>query len=347
MRSLSCILLLLLCVFGADTAFAGEADISTCRRNKALNSAFSGLALRLRKGVVDMRDENDVRAASGILIENGSYIVTAASLIRKNVEYTVVSWNGRRASATVLGRDELNDVALLKLEGDLPDTVTFDLENRAALEVGSWVVSVGITSEPEAVGTVSALNRRIRRFEIPLLAFGLYGLFDEANRGMPRSWPKVIQHDGPLAADKLGTALVDSSGRLAGINVSAPFRGSSLAVPVNVITGSLPVLKEGKDVRAEGFLGVRVVSLSRRERKEMDIGRAVKVREARAGTPAEKAGMETGDIILEIDGEKVSSSSHFAEIVKYLEVGHVATVKLQRGKRKRMLRVEVIKRSRS
>ncbi|TET37575.1 MAG: PDZ domain-containing protein [Planctomycetota bacterium] len=321
----------------------GGRGAGTYRRNKRLNAAFAGITLRLRKRMVDIRDaEGRKRIVSGVLIEGGKYVITSASLLGKRTDkFKIVSWNGTCVDAKVLGRNTLYDVALLEVKGELANTGSFNLRKDVRLEIGQWVVSVGITSEPEAVGVVSALKRRIRKYEIPMLAFGLYGLFNDANRGMPRSWPEVIQHDGPLSSDKLGTALVDAKRRFVGLNVSAPFRSSSLAVPAHVIARVLPDLKAGKDTEPEGFLEVETITLSKARKKELELTHGVVVTGVQPGSGAGKAKIQEDDIILEIAGEKVKSSTHLSEIVTYLEVGRKVTVRIQRNGKRRRLRATI------
>src|SRR5207302_410049 len=139
--------------------------------------------------------------------------------------------DGAARPATVLGRNEAYDVALLKVASG-PALPALPIASSRKLAIGQFVVTVGTdAARPLAVGVVSALDRRVEpRAEAK--AVDLFGLFAE-NAGPKRAYARVIQHDSPIDGDKHGAPLVDADGRLVGVNVANVYRGSAYAAPID------------------------------------------------------------------------------------------------------------------
>jgi putative serine protease PepD len=250
---------------------------------------------------------------SGFVIDEEGRIVTNQHVVGDAESVTVVFEDGEEASARVLGTDPSTDIALLQLEdpGDR-DLEPLPLGSSDALEIGDTVVAIGSPFGLQGTltaGIVSALDREI---EAPN-RFTIDG---------------AIQTDAALNSGNSGGPLLDSQGRVVGVNSQIQSEnggnvGIGYAVPIDTVRGVVEQLEADGEVE-HAYLGV---SLSEAESGQ----EGAVVSEAVAGGPAEEAGLEDGDVIVEVDGEAVDTVSDVRAAVDAKQPGDEMVLEVRRN----------------
>jgi len=277
------------------------------------------------------RQEQPVMGAgSGVIISEDGYIVTNNHVIEKTNNIEVTLNDNRTFDAVLVGKDEATDLALLKIEAtDLP---YMQYGNSDELKIGEWVLAVGnpfnLTSTVTA-GIVSAKSRNIN-----ILARR------QSSRGS-MSIESFIQTDAAVNAGNSGGALVNQNGKLVGINTAIASRtgsytGYSFAVPASIVKKVVSDLMEYGKVQ-RGILGVNIrnVNSNLAEELNLDQPRGVYVANTMEGSGAEAAGMEEGDVIISVNGEKTDKVSELQEKISRFRPGDEVTVTAIRdGKKK-------------
>lgn len=292
-------------------------------RNDFLERSFAKVAEDVSVHVVKLASLRGTHLGYGVVIDDGFVLTHSGILPQDGASVRAQTKSGQTYTATISGRNKENDIALLRLAGgDVPRGITKGSDG--ALPIGQFVASVGITNAPLAVGVISAKNRPVEpaKHEKNILM----GMFSDGNDGPKRSYPSVIQYDGPLQAEFFGAPLVDSRGRLIGINVGAPYRGSSHAVgidQINTFIGSL------KSAPKRPFLGMSAAETEVELRGGSTF--ALEVREVQPGGPAERAGLQKGDIVLKVEGRSLSSLDGFADQIMGKRPGDLLEFTLLRG----------------
>jgi S1-C subfamily serine protease len=263
----------------------------------AYSEAVSTVAVDLSPSAVAIRvraRNGRGGAGSGVVIAPDGYVITNSHVVHgaEAIEATVA---GRDAvAATLVGADPDNDLALVRLGANGLSAATLGDSDR--LRVGQLVVAIGNPRGLDATvtaGVVSALRRTLRSLSGSLIE-------------------DVIQTDAALNPGNSGGALVDSRGRVVGINtaVVAGAQGLCFAVPVNTAKWVVPLLlRDGRVVRGRIGLSGATAKLSRRfvVHHGLPTDTAVRVVEVVAGGPAAAAGLMSGDIIVTLDGTPVRS----------------------------------------
>lgn len=277
---------------------------------------------------------------SGVIVSDDGYILTNNHVIEGTDEVEVVLANGLEYEAELIGRDAAGpgvsgtDLALLKIEAEGLQALPFG--DSDALEVGEWVIAIGTPlnlSQTVTRGIVSAKGR-------PGFSSIQYGNF--------------IQTDAPINSGNSGGALINIRGELVGINTliatSGFTRGNigiGFAVPSKMAQQILPqLIKHGKVERA--WLGIRMetVEADLAEKLNFDAPRGAHVVGVGKGSPAEKAGIQRGDVIVEFNGETIRDSSHLMLVVGAAEVGTSVELKvIRRGSEEKRLTVKLEKRT--
>lgn len=237
---------------------------------------------------------------SGFLVSADGYVVTNNHVIR-DAEQLKVRIDGREHSAVVRGTDPATDLALLKIEGEgFPFLVLGDSQ---ALRPGDWVMAIGSPAGLDntvTVGVVSAKQRRI-------------GISSETS-----SFENFIQTDAAINFGNSGGPLMNLAGEVIGINTAINWGSENIgfAVPVNTLKSVLPQLRDEGRVR-RGFLGINVddVSPEAAEAFGLDSTDGVLIALVTPGTPAEKAGLQVGDIVLRVDSLTVTNTRSLIDYV--------------------------------
>src|SRR6266403_467907 len=264
---------------------------------------------------------------SGVVVTKDGYILTNNHVVDGADEVKVALQDGRDFTAKVIGRDPKSDVAVIKINAkDLP---TVPMADSDKVEVGDVVLAVGNPfgiGQTVTTGIVSATGRT-----------GAVGL----------DYEDFIQTDAAINPGNSGGALVDAEGRLIGINTAILSRsggnqGIGFAIPVNLARDVMESLvKDGHVTR--GYLGVMIQDVTpdlATEFKLKDSTGAL-VGDVTPRSPAEKAGLRNGDIIVEFNGKKVTDSRHLKLEVARISPGESVPVKILRDGATKTLEVKV------
>jgi len=265
---------------------------------------------------------------SGFVIDKDGTILTNRHVIEGADKVVVSLTDGRKYDAKVLGQDERTDTALLKIEPRQPLT-TIGLGNSDDTEVGEWVMAIGnpfgLGGNSVTVGVVSYKGR-------PL---------DLSRRSTPI---EMLQTDASINPGNSGGPLLNSKGEAIGINTLIITQGVEqsagvgFAVPINEAKSILSQLKtKGHVVR--GWLGVQVQAI------DEDMAQSLKLKDTKgalvadvtSGSPAEKAGLKPGDVVIALDGKPIDNGSELSRTIASKAPGASMTVEVVRdGARKSM-----------
>lgn len=255
-------------------------------------------------------------AGSGFLISADGWIVTNNHVIDR-AERINVGMDGREYPAEVKGRDQETDLALIKIDAgeDLPHLPFGDSD---ALRVGDWVMAIGNPLNFEASVTVGVVSAKGR--SIPI----------ENNRA---DFANYIQTDAAINLGNSGGPLVNTAGEVVGIATGKAFAENiGFAVPVDVLEGVLPQLRDEGRVR-RGYLGVSIRNLTHREARyyELDEPHGAQVQEVVEDTPADKAGVEAGDVVLGVNDHDVVNTRDLIDYVASFPPGAEVRLRVLRN----------------
>ena len=266
----------------------------------AYSRTVVAVAERLTPSVASLRVSRRVRGGrvlagvgSGVVVTADGFMVTSAHVVAGGDSRGRASFaDGRDLDFSVVGADPLSDLAVLRVAGD--DLVPAELGDAEGLRVGQLVVAIG---NPQGfagsvtAGVISALGR-----SLPASAGNAVRMIDN-----------VIQTDAALNPGNSGGALVDSFGRVVGVNTAVAGIGLGLAVPINDGTRQLigSLMRDGRVRRA--YLGVAggPRPLPSRARRQREQATGVEVIEVTPGRPAAQAGLRAEDLIVELAGSRV------------------------------------------
>jgi serine protease Do len=258
---------------------------------------------------------------TGFVISPDGYILTNNHVIEDVDKIEVQFEDGRKFEAKVIGRDPRTDVALIKVEaGDLP---ALPLGDSDSVRPGDWVVAIGNPfglSHTVTAGIVSARHREInadpdaRRFD------------------------DFIQTDAAINPGNSGGPLINLAGEVIGINTAINPRANTIgfAVPVNIAKGVLPSLRTAGKV-SRGWLGVYIqpIEPEMAEILGLEDTKGALVSKVEPGSPADEAGIKSGDVVVEFDGRPIEKMEELPRYVASAGVGkELKLVALRKGQRK-------------
>ncbi|MCX8205391.1 MAG: trypsin-like peptidase domain-containing protein [Candidatus Nezhaarchaeota archaeon] len=262
---------------------------------------------------------------SGFIFDEGGYILTNYHVVEGAERVVVTLADGRVLEAKPIGGYRGLDVAVLKIDADRLDVAKLGDSDR--IKVGQRVFAIGnpfgLAGGPTVTsGIISAVKRTIY-----------------TDRGVFRD---LIQTDAAINPGNSGGPLVNVSGEVVGINtVIIPFaQGIGFAIPINAAK------EVAKEIMLYGYyakpwLGIVGLSLNRQIATYygLPVERGVVVAKVVPGSPADRAGIERGDVILEVDGERVDSVEGLQRVLSERRHGHECEVVVARGLRKLRARV--------
>lgn len=259
---------------------------------------------------------------SGCIIDPDGYVLTNYHVVKDAAEVVVRLQDRRELTAEIVGTDERSDLALLKIEAnDLP-AITIGASSK--LKVGEWVMAIGSPFGFEhsvSVGVVSAKGRSLPS----------------------ETYVPFIQTDVAINPGNSGGPLINLDGEVVGINSqifsrTGGFMGLSFAIPIDVAMDVVTQLKERGYV-SRGWLGVLIQDVNRELAESFGMERPMGAVVLRVlpDSPAAKAGMRVGDVVVRFDGTPIEHSSDLPVVVGRAQVGGKATVQVIReGKRVRL-----------
>jgi serine protease Do len=268
---------------------------------------------------------------SGVIVSPNGYILTANHVVDGADEIRVVIGdNDKKFTCKVVGTDRQTDVAVLKI--DAKDLPAITLGDSDQLEVGDIVLAIGNPfglSRTVTMGIVSALGRH---------GYGING---------PNGYEDFIQTDAAINRGNSGGALVDAEGRLIGINTwiassSGGSEGIGFAVPINMARNVMERLISGGKV-TRGYLGITPEDITPGLAESFGLPdqNGALVGDVLPGTPAEKAGIKSGDVIVEFNGKEVADAHSLQLTVSECAPGTEATVKVIRNGREKTFTVKL------
>ena len=260
------------------------------------------------------RDFEQRGVGSGFVMNQEGYILTNNHVVEDADQIKVKFANGKEYNGKIVGRDAKTDLALLKIEG-ATDLHFLKLGNSDDLKVGSWVVAIGSPFGLEQTVTAGIVSAKGR-----VIGSGPYDNF--------------IQTDASINPGNSGGPLINMKGEVVGINTAiiASGQGIGFAIPINMAKEIAPQLQEKGHV-TRGWLGVGIQEVTPELAKSFGIKekKGALVAQVFSSSPAEKAGIERGDVILEFDGKEVADSKDLPRIVSSTPVGKSVTIKLSRN----------------
>jgi len=273
-------------------------------------------------------ESQQVSGGTGFIITTDGMIVTNRHVVQyEDAEYTIILSDGKQYDARVLARDDINDIAIIKIQADnLP---VLDMGDSDQIKIGQTVIAIGNTlgeyQNTVTKGVISGINRRV----VAGVSYGNSEVIDEA-----------IQTDAAINPGNSGGPLLDLFGKAIGVNTAVSSEGQLIgfAIPINSVKRIVESVREnGRIVRP--FIGVRYILLNSEIAKannieNIDYGALIIRGETRTdlavmpGSPADKAGIMENDIILEVNGEKINDKNNLAKIISKYKPGEKILLKI-------------------
>jgi len=250
---------------------------------------------------------------SGFVMSRDGYILTNNHVVEDADQIKVKFADGKEYEGKVVGRDPKTDLAVVKING-AADLQPLTLANSDDLKVGSWVVAVGSPFGLEQTVTAGIVSAKGR-----VIGSGPYDNF--------------IQTDASINPGNSGGPLINMKGEVVGVNTAiiAGGQGIGFAIPINMVKEIAPQLKDKGHV-TRGWLGVSIQEITPELGKSLGLkeSKGALVAQVVSGSPAEKAGIEQGDVIVAFDGKEIGDSKDLPRTVASTPVGKTVTVKVSR-----------------
>lgn len=278
-------------------------------------------------GDMPKREQRQRSLGSGFIITPDGYIFTNYHVVAKVDKIVVKLSDGKELDATVVGHDEKTDIALIKIKpsGSLPFV---ELGDSDAVRVGEWALAIGNPFGLEHTVTAGIISAKGR-----VIGAGPYDNF--------------IQTDASINPGNSGGPLFNMEGKVIGINTAivAQGQGIGFAIPSKMAKDMLPDLRtKGKVTR--GWLGVSVQDLTE------DLAKSLNIKEVRGaliadifkGDPADVAGIVAGDVVVEINGQKIKDAHELLVTVAPFRVGAKVELKVLRDGKEKVFTLTVAER---
>lgn len=253
---------------------------------------------------VPQKENIQQASGSGVIVQKDGYIVTNNHVVKGADEISVTLHDKREFTATVIGTDPNTDLALIKIDADDLSAISF--ANSDDVKVGEWCLAVGNPFNLNSTVTAGIVSAKGRNINILKQKYAI---------------ESFIQTDAAINPGNSGGALTNASGDLIGINtaIASPtgsYTGYGFAVPANIVSKVIYDLKTYGIVQ-RGFLGVSIRDLDSKlaNEKGYKINKGVYIESVSDNGAADKAGIKAGDVIIEIDGVPVTTSTELQEII--------------------------------
>lgn len=297
-------------------------EASETQTNSSLLALSQGLAAaveRVSPNIVAIDARPRVRT-SGVIWRPG-IVVSTNHTIRRDEEITVTLDNGRALPAALIGRDTGTDLAVLRVEGGDAATVQESARtgDAAELKVGQLVLAVGRTDPERGISA----------------SFGIISLLGDKWR----TWrggeiDRLIRPDVTIFIGFSGGALLDTAGRVVGINTTGLARGAGVTIPASTVDRVVEqLLAHGRIARPYLGVGMHPVALPVKLREKFNLSQTtgLMMLSVEADAPADKAGMMIGDILLALDDAPTTDTDDVQTILGGKEVGSAVRARILRG----------------
>ena len=286
----------------------------------------------LRGGNRTFRTPPQQGVGSGVIVSKDGYLLTNNHVVDDADEVKVVLQDGREFTAKVIGKDPKTDVAVVKV--DAKDLAAIEIADSDRIEVGDLVLAIG---NPFTGGNPVNTGQSV--------TMGLVSATGRATLGL--DYEDFIQTDAAINPGNSGGALVDAEGRLIGINTaifsrSGGNQGIGFAIPVNLARDVMnSLVTDGKVTR--GYFGVMIQDVTPALARKLDLKQrnGALVSYVVPKSPADKAGIQNGDVVIELDGKSVTDSRHLKLAVARAKPGDSVRVKVLRDGSTKSLDVTV------
>ena len=298
------------------------------------NNAFGGLPFdfQIPQQVPSGTKYQEIGAGSGFIVSADGYVLTNKHVVSDSqADYTVFTNDGKKYTAKVLALDPVQDLAIIKIQST---GVTFKpaiLGDSSGIQIGQTAIAIGNSlgqfNNTVSVGVVSGLQRTIS-------ASDQVGSYLETLEG-------IIQTDAAINAGNSGGPLLNLKGEVMGINTAMAEGADSIgfAIPINRAKKDIQQVEASNKI-VYPFLGVRYVDVDDQVQQQynlsVDYGALVLKGDkgepaVTAGSAAEKAGIKENDVILSINGEKITSDNTMSTIIQKYNAGDKITVHILRA----------------
>ncbi len=268
---------------------------------------------------------------SGFILTKDGLIVTNKHVVSdSSAGYRVITYDNKEYKVQKIFRDPTNDIAILKINPDQPTSGSAEkltpvvLGDSGNLKVGQFVIAIG-TALGEFRHTVT------------------HGVISGLGRGISAGSPyessveqldNVIQTDAAINPGNSGGPLVNLSGQVIGINTAVSSQGQNIgfAIPINIVKTEIDNFNNTGQF-SRPYIGVRYVLLDMNRALEYDVPTGAYVQEVISGSPADKAGIQNGDIITKIDGKKITGTdaTSLSNLISPHKVGDTVQVEYWRS----------------
>jgi Do/DeqQ family serine protease len=264
---------------------------------------------------------------SGVIVSADGKVLTNAHVVRNAEEILVTLHDGSEHEAKLVGTDPKSDLAVLKLKDVKRNLTPLAFADSSKLRLGEVVLAVGNpfgVGQAVTMGIVSATGR------------GSMGIVD---------YEDFIQTDAAINPGNSGGALVNMRGELVGVNTailsrSGGYQGIGFAIPTNMVRPIMEALiKDGKVSR--GYLGVTLAPLDAKAQAKFKVAHGVLVAQVGDDSPAAKAGLFAGDVVVAVDGTEVREVSKLRNAVAIKGAGKTTTLDIRRDGKAKQLTVKL------
>jgi len=272
------------------------------------------------------KDFKQRNLGSGFVIDKKGFILTNNHVVEKADEITVKLADGKSFLANIVGRDPKTDLALIRIESD-QELTPLPLGDSENLEVGDWVIAMGNPFGLDNTVTAGIVSAKYRH-----IGAGPYENF--------------IQTDASINPGNSGGPLLNTRGEVIGINTvifsqTGGSIGIGFAIPINMAKEILEQLRTGRVIR--GWLGVMIQKVTPELKAKLGLEEesGALVADVSSGGPAEKAGIQRGDVIVFFNGKKINEMNELPYLVASTPIGKTVPVKVIRKGKEKTVEIKV------
>jgi serine protease Do len=336
-------------VEGARGQLAGDATLSFTRVSEQVAKSIGPSVVHVDVEIVQNtnssqdeltqlwfggRQRHEIAQGSGVIMDAEGYILTNNHVVDGASAVTVNLSDGREEPAEVIGSDPLTDLAVLKINAEGLIPAPWGDSDKLPVGAPVWAVGNPYTLDRSVTfGIISAKNRR--------------GIVNpNAGRGIPgAAYQEFLQTDAAVNPGNSGGPLVDASGQVVGINtaiVGQSYQGISFAIPSETAHEVYDKLRKNQRI-LRGYLGVKLEELTPQLAKKLALKdvRGALVTQVVVGSPAERAGLEPGDVIVQWHGQAIDSKTMLQYLIARTDVGTTVECVIVRDGQQQTKTVEV------